>query len=432
MSWIDDPAFAADRPFGPQTLPYGVFSAGSGESGGFRSIGVRVGDHVLDISALAAAGSLPHAELLSGGSLDALLAAGRPQWTALRDALTELVLASRRPFDVTLHPVSEVRMHLPFRVADYVDFYSSRHHAENVGRIFRPDGEPLLPNWTHLPVGYHGRAGTVVVSGTSVMRPCGQSMPRGASEPAFGPSRRLDIEAEVGFVCGGPVRSCVPADEVAEHVFGVALVNDWSARDLQAWEYQPLGPFLGKSFATSIAAWITPLAALSAARVPAVLPDDSLLPYLRTEQPWGLDISLEVSWNGTVVSRPPFATMAYSCAQQLAHLTVNGATVRPGDLFASGTVSGPSRDQRGSLLELCWGGREPITLDDGSVRTFLEDRDTVVITAVAPGPNGSVVGFGEVAGRILPARLPAPPGSSGESAGSAGSGGSAGAGGGTG
>ena len=412
MSWIDDAtgddAFAADRPFGPQTLPYGVFSAGAGEPGGFRAIGVRVGDHVLDVSALAAAGSLPYPELLSGGSLDALLAAGRPQWTSLRDALTDLVLAFRRPPEAALYPVTDVRMHLPFAVGDYVDFYSSRNHAENVGRIFRPDGEALLPNWTHLPVGYHGRAGTVMVSGTSVMRPCGQMRPAGADAPVFGPSRRLDVEAEVGFVCGGPVRSCVPADEVEEHVFGVALLNDWSARDIQAWEYQPLGPFLGKSFATSIAAWITPLAALGSARVPPPAPSSNgqLLPYLRTAQPWGLDLSLTISWNGTVVSRPPFATMAYSCAQQLAHMTVNGATVRPGDLFASGTVSGPERDQRGCFLELSWGGREPLTLDDGSTRTFLEDRDTVVITAVAPGPDGSVVGFGEVAGRVLPARLP--------------------------
>jgi len=363
---------------------------------------------VLDLSALAATGALPHPELLSGASLDARLAAGRPQWTVLRDALTELVTSSRPPPEAWLYPVSGVRTYLPFTVGDYVDFYSSRHHAENVGRIFRPDAEPLLPNWTHLPVGYHGRAGTVMVSGTSVMRPCGQSRPPGAQEPVFGPSQRLDVEAEVGFVCGGPVRSCVPADEVAEHVFGLALVNDWSARDIQAWEYQPLGPFLGKSFATSISAWVTPLAALEAARVPVPVPvpPNGLLPYLRTAQPWGLDLRLSISWNGTVVSRPPFATMAYSCAQQLAHLTVNGATVRPGDLFASGTVSGPQREQRGSFLELSWGGREPITLDDGSTRTFVQDRDTVVIEAVAPGRDGSVVGFGEVAGRVLPARLP--------------------------
>ena len=395
MTWIDDPAFGAAHPFGPQTLPYGVFSlAGSG----FRSVGVRVGDHVLDLSALP---SLPGHGLLVGGNLDALLAAGRPAWASLRDALTEVVLADAAPAGVRLHPVSAVRLHLPFTVADYVDFYSSRHHAENAGRIFRPDTEPLPPNWTHLPIGYHGRAGTVVVSGTPVVRPCGQSRPRDAESPVYGPSRRLDIEAEVGFVCGGPVRSRVPVDEVAEHVFGVALVNDWSARDIQAWEYQPLGPFLGKSFATSVSAWVTPLAALESARVPLAPPPHPLVSYLDSDQAWGLDLSLQVRWNGTVVSRPPFATMSWSCAQQLAHLTVNGATVRPGDLFASGTVSGPSRDQVGSFLELSWGGREPITLDSGDSRTFLADGDTVVITATAPGPDGAVVGFGEVAGQVV-------------------------------
>ncbi|HET8641532.1 MAG TPA: fumarylacetoacetase [Pseudonocardiaceae bacterium] len=394
MTWIGDPAFGPEHPFGPQTLPYGVFSV---DSAGFRSVGVRVGDHVLDISALP---SLPAHDLLVAGSLDPLLAAGRQSWDPLRAALADLVLADTAPPGAVLHPVSSVRMHLPFTVADYVDFYSSRHHAENAGRIFRPDSEPLLPNWTHLPVGYHGRAGTVVVSGTEIVRPCGQSRPRGAEGPVFGPSRRLDIEAEVGFVCGGPVSSRVPVDEVEEHVFGVALVNDWSARDVQAWEYQPLGPFLGKSFATSIAAWITPLAALRSARVELAQPPHPLVPYLRGTQPWGLDLTLQVRWNGTVVTRPPFATMSWSCAQQLAHLTVNGATVRPGDLFASGTVSGPSRDQVGSFLELSWGGREPITLDSGDSRTFLEDGDEVVITATAPGPSGSVVGFGEVAGRV--------------------------------
>ena len=397
MSWIPDPAFGPEHPFGPQTLPYGVFSTGPD---GFRSVGVRVGDHVLDLSALP---GLPGQELLVGGGLDALLAAGRDTWARLRDALTDLVNADDEPQGAQLHPLASVRMHLPFTVGDYVDFYSSRNHAENVGRIFRPDAEPLLPNWTHLPVGYHGRAGTIVVSGTEIVRPAGQSKPRDADEPVYGPSRRLDVEAEVGFVCGGPVRSRVPVDEVESHVFGVALVNDWSARDIQAWEYQPLGPFLGKSFATSLAAWITPLAALADARVELAKPPHPLASYLDGGQPWGLDLSLQVSWNGTVVTRPPFATMSWSCAQQLAHLTVNGATVRPGDLFASGTVSGPSRDQVGCFLELTWGGREPVTLDGGVSRTFLEDGDEVVITATAPGPSGSVVGFGEVAGRVVPA-----------------------------
>lgn len=409
MTWIDDPAFRADAPFGPQTLPYGVFSTGDGAGSWFRAVGVRVGDHVLDLSTFAAAGALPASELLSAGSLDPLLAAGRPTWVELRDAVATMVDADRAPAGAVLHPIADVRLHLPFTVADYVDFYSSRHHAEHLGRMFRPDSDPLLPNWTHLPVGYHGRAGTVVLSGTPVVRPCGQLKAPADAAPRFGPSRRLDIEAEVGFVCGGPVRSRVPVDEVDQHVFGVALVNDWSARDIQAWEYQPLGPFLGKSFATSIAAWITPLDAFGAARVPLPEPAQPLLPYLAGGQDWGLDLRIEVRLNGTVVSRPPFAQMAWSCAQQLAHLTVNGATVRPGDLFASGTVSGPERTQCGSLIELSWGGQQPVALDGGATRTFLDDGDTVVITATAPGPDGSVVGLAEVAGQVSAAE-PSPAG----------------------
>ena len=400
MSWIDD-GFAPDHPFGPQTLPYGVIDVGDGPH-----VAVRVGDHALPLRPLAELLGPRLADLVTGPSLDPLLATSRATWTELRDRLTELVLRSTRPRGAETIPLSRLTTRLPFTVADYVDFYSSRHHAENAGRIFRPDAPPLRPNWTHLPVGYHGRAGTVVVSGTDVERPNGQRAGDQPDTVVFGPTRRLDVEAEVGFVCGGPVASRVPTSAVAEHVFGLALVNDWSARDIQGWESNPLGPFLGKSFATSIGAWITPLAAFAAARVPVPDPPHPLQRYLVEDEPWGLDIDIEITWNGTVVSRPPFATMNWSCAQQLAHLTVNGATVRPGDLFASGTVSGPQPGQRGSLLELTWGGAEPLTLDDGAKRTFLEDGDTVVITATAPGPDGSRVGLAEVAGVVLPADTP--------------------------
>ncbi|WP_018683482.1 fumarylacetoacetase [Actinokineospora enzanensis] len=396
MSWIDDPAFAADRPFGPQTLPYGVVETADGPS-----VAVRVGDHALPLRPIADEFTGELADLVSAESLDALLAAGRPAWSALRARLRELVTATAAPDGAVLLPLADAQVRLPFTVGDYVDFYSSRHHAENVGRIFRPDGEPLLPNWTHLPVGYHGRAGTVVVSGTDIPRPHGQR--KGDAGPVFGPSVRLDIEAEVGFVCGGPPARRVSTSAAAEHIFGVALVNDWSARDIQAWEYVPLGPHLGKSFATSIGAWITPLEAFAAARVPVVEPDHPRLDYLVEDAHWGLDIRLEVVWNGTMVSRPDFTQMSFSCAQQLAHMTVNGATVRPGDLFASGTVSGPDKRQRGSFLELSWSGKEPLTLDDGTERTFLEDGDTVVITATAPGPDGTVVGLSEVVGTIVAA-----------------------------
>ncbi|HVK22580.1 MAG TPA: fumarylacetoacetase [Actinokineospora sp.] len=393
-SWIDDPAFAADHPFGPQTLPYGVLDG--------HGVAVRVGDHALPLRPIAGSfGDL--ADLVAADSLNPLLAAGRPAWSSLRARLTELVTATAAPDGAVLLPLAEVRNVLPFTVGDYVDFYSSRDHAENVGKIFRPDGDALFPNWTHLPIGYHGRAGTVVVSGTDVVRPHGQRKGPNDPAPVFGPSVRLDIEAEIGFVCGGPVAGQVSVSSAPDHIFGVTMVNDWSARDIQAWEYVPLGPFLGKSFATSIGAWITPLEAFAAARVDVPTPDHARLDYLVEDQPWGLDLRLEVDWNGTVVSRPPFARMFYSCAQQLAHMTVNGATVRPGDLFASGTVSGPEKDQRGSFLELSWGGKEPITLEDGTERTFLEDGDTVSITATAPGPDGSVVGLSAVVGTIVKA-----------------------------
>ncbi|GAB1511878.1 fumarylacetoacetase [Actinophytocola sp. KF-1] len=394
-TWVRDPAFARDQPFGPQTLPYGVVDAGDGPQ-----VAVRLGDHALPLRSVAHdLGDL--ADLVAGPSLDPLLAATRAEWSALRARLVTLVTQTSAPRGVTLVPLADVRMALPFTVGDYVDFYSSRYHAENVGRIMRPDSEPLLPNWTHLPVGYHGRSGTVVVSGTDVERPHGQR--RGSSGPHFGPSGRLDIEAEVGFVCGGPVARRVPTSAVAEHIFGVVMVNDWSARDIQGWEYQPLGPFLGKSFATSISAWVTPLDALAVARVPVPDFDHPRLPYLVEDTPWGLDLRLKVEWNGTVVSRPRFSDMSWSCAQQLAHMTVNGATVRPGDLFASGTVSGPEKNQRGCFLELSWGGQEKITLADGDTRTFLEDGDEVVISATAPGEDGSTVGIAPVTGKVVPA-----------------------------
>ncbi len=399
MTWIEDDRFAPDCPFGPQTLPYGVIDTGDGPR-----VAVRVGDHALPLRSVADLFGARLAALAGASSLDPLLATGRATWTELRERLAELLARPSRPRGAELVPLDRLAARLPFTVGDYVDFYSSRNHAENAGRIFRPDGEPLPPNWNHLPIGYHGRAGTVLVSGTDVPRPHGQHW--GEDGLTFGACAKLDIEAEVGFVCGGPVASRVPTSAVAEHVFGVVLVNDWSARDIQAWESLPLGPFLGKSFATSVSAWITPLAAFAAAHVPLPEPAQPLQPYLLADDPWGLDIDLVIRCNDTVVSRPPFATMNWSCAQQLAHMTVNGATVRPGDLFASGTVSGPEWGQRGSFLELSWNGAKSLTLADGSERTYLKDGDTVVIEGSAPGPGGSRVGIAEVAGRVLPADAP--------------------------
>jgi fumarylacetoacetase len=299
------------------------------------------------------------------------------------------------------------RMLLPFRVADYVDFYASEQHASNLGRILRPGQEPLLPNWKHLPTGYHGRAGTVVVSGTEIVRPCGQRKPAGAEAPDYGPSERLDFEAEVGFVVGTPseLGEPVPVARFREHVFGVCLVNDWSARDIQAWEYVPLGPFLGKSFATSISPWIVMLDALEAARTLPPPRTQRLLPYLDdAAEPFALALELEVRLGPHLIARPPFAGMYWTAPQMLAHMTANGASLRAGDLFASGTVSGSEKRERGSLIELSWGGTEPVLLPDGSSRTFLRDGDELTITASAPGLHGERIGFGEVRGRVAPAR----------------------------
>ncbi|MET0999400.1 MAG: fumarylacetoacetase [Marmoricola sp.] len=375
----------SDDGFGLDHLPYGVFSV----AGGLPRVGVRLEDSVIDVHALTGREELGHA------SLNAFMASGPTAWQEVREELVAGVA------DAESVALSDVTMHLPFEVADYVDFYCSLQHATNVGRIFRPDGEALLPNWRHLPVGYHGRAGTVVVSGTDVRRPSGQRKPPDAPAPVHGPTRRLDIEAELGFVVGVGTQMGEPVPTAAfdQHVFGVTPLNDWSARDIQAWEYVPLGPFLGKSFATSISAWVTPLAALEAARVHLPDQDPPPLDYLQVDQPAGYDIDFEVELNGEVVSRPPYASMYWSPAQMLAHMTVNGASLRTGDLFASGTISGEERDQRGSFLELSWGGQEPF----GDGQTFLEDGDVVTLRASAPGILGGRITLGEVTGTVLPA-----------------------------
>jgi fumarylacetoacetase len=399
-TWVDG---AAGSGYDVTHLPYGVFSRDDEDP----RVGVRVGDFVLDLAPLAASEMLEGAHVFESGTLNAFMALGRPAWDSVRGWLVEMLTDEnqRALAERFLVPLADVGLHLPFEVADYVDFYCSLHHATNVGRIFRPDAEALLPNWRHLPVGYHGRAGTVVASGTPVVRPCGQRKPKDAASPTYGPSTRLDIEAEVGFVVGrpSPLGARVGTQMFAEHVFGVVLVNDWSARDIQAWEYVPLGPFLGKSFATSVSAWVTPLTALEHARVDLPGQDPEPLPYLRTGERPGYDIALEVDLNGHVVSRPPYSSMYWAPAQMLAHLTVNGASLRTGDLFASGTVSGAETQTRGSFLELSWGGREPFKAG-AEERCFLEDGDEVVLRATAPGGDGSRIALGEVRGRIEPAR----------------------------
>jgi fumarylacetoacetase len=384
----------AGSEFGTASLPYGVFSDGAAPR-----VGVRIGDSVLDLARALAD------DVFAEPSLNAFMAQGRARWSEVRARITELLTGERHRASVeaALLPLPAVRLHLPFAPGDYVDFFGNEYHAANAGRIFRPDGEALTPNWKHMPIGYHGRSGTIVPSGTPVTRPCGQR--RGKDGPAFGPSRRLDFEAEVGFVVGAGSSGPIPVSDFASHVFGVFLLNDWSSRDLQAWESQPLGPFLAKSFATSVSPWVVPLEALEHARVSPPPRDPEPLPYLADAAPWGLDLTLEVRLNGQLVARPPYAGTYWTAAQMLAHMTVNGAPARTGDLFASGTVSGPERNQRGCLLELSWGGAEPLTLPDGSVRTFLEDGDEVAISATAPAADGTRIGFGEVTGQIRPAQI---------------------------
>jgi fumarylacetoacetase len=399
---------APGHPFGLQTLPYGSFT--TEDRPARPRVGVAIGDQVLDLTTATDRLFTARADLFMGGRLDLFLEAGDSAWTQVRSAVTAWLSRDeyRDAIADLLVPAADVTLHLPFTVRDYVDFYASEHHASNVGRILRPTGLPLAANWRHLPVGYHGRSGTVVVSGTPVRRPYGQFRPPGAETPVFGPSARLDFEAELGFVVGVQSVLCEPVqvDRFTEHVFGVCLVNDWSARDIQAWESAPLGPFLGKSFATTVSPWVVPLAALHEARLRPPSRDAPLLPYLAESADWGLDIDFQVRLNGHVISRPKYATMYWSPAQMLAHMTVNGASLRTGNLYASGTVSGPEPGQRGCMLELTWGGTEPLALPDGTTRAWLADSDELVVSATAAGPDGSRVGLGEARGQIIPAQDP--------------------------
>ena len=398
-SWVEG---SAGSGFDVDHLPYAVFQRAGEEP----RVGVRIGDLVVDLAPVAAADMMEVGHLFEARSLNPLMAAGRPVGESVRRWLTGLLTdeAERDVVEPNLVPVEDITLRMPFEVGDYVDFYASLEHASNVGRIFRPDQEPLLPNWRHLPVGYHGRGGTVVPSGTEVVRPHGQRKAPAETAPSFGPSARLDVEAELGFVVGtgSALGSRITTGAFADHCFGVVGLNDWSARDIQAWEYVPLGPFLGKSFATSISAWVTPLAALDAAWVDLPGQDPEPLPYLAEGSPRGLDIEVEVELNGEVVSRPPYSSMYWAPAQMLAHLTANGASTRTGDLWGSGTISGTAPHQRGSFLELSWGGQEPFTAG-GRERAFLEDGDTVVLRYSAPGSGGGRLTLGEVAGTVTPA-----------------------------
>lgn len=412
-----------DPPFSLHTLPYGMFRPAPGEA---ARVGVAVGERVLDLAALEAAGvfdgpALRGRAVFARPALNAFMALGRAAWDEARATIQRLLPDPREespsfsprvePF---LWPLSSVEMLLPATIGDYTDFYSSREHATNVGAMFRGADQALMPNWLHLPVAYHGRAGTIVTGDPGIVRPRGQFLPSGASAPAFGPTAELDFELEVGFFVGPGNRQGEPIaiERAADHIFGLVLVNDWSARDIQRWEYRPLGPFLGKNFATSISPWVVPLAALEPFRHPGPTQDPPPLPYLRHAEEWAYDIQLEATLQSAAMTaaglspvtltRTNFRYLYWSMAQQLAHHTVNGCALRPGDLLASGTISGPTPDSCGSLLELAWGGARPITLPSGETRRFLEDGDRLVISGRAD--NGNVrINFGEVAGTILPA-----------------------------
>lgn len=398
----------ATEGFGAANLPYASVT-----HNGRTFLATRLGDRVIDLGALADRVGGLDAEVAAAAStpnLDALLAGGPSVWRPLRTWLTATVTAADSADAVAdaSVPVDEVGYAMPFTPADYVDYYASENHATNIGKMFRPDEAALKPNWKHLPVGYHGRSGTLVISGTDIVRPKGLR-PTADGIPDFGPSTRLDIEAEMGFVCSGaPTGTEVSVAEAPEYIFGAFLFNDWSARDIQNFEYVPLGPNLGKSFASSVGTWVVPLEALDAARVETPQREFPVASYLEDGPsaggPWGLDIHLEVDLNGETVSRPEYRYMYWTAPQMLAHMTVNGGSLRPGDMFGSGTISGPEKNTRGSFIELSWGGKEPLVLADGTEMVFLQDGQNVTMRATAPGANGETVSFGECSGTILPAR----------------------------
>ncbi len=412
-SWID---VDADSDFPIQNIPFGICSS----DGKPPRPCTRIGDKVICLQTLAAADLLNDLgigrEAFSSAVLNPLMAHGKESMRRLRLRLMELFRAGNSflqertaTVEQAVMPISEVTLHLPVSIGDYTDFYSSREHATNVGTMFRGPENALMPNWLHLPVGYHGRASSIVVSGTAIQRPMGQMRPDPEKPPVFGPSKQLDIELETAFITfdGKPLGQRIGADEAEDYIFGMVLFNDWSARDIQSWEYVPLGPFLGKNFGSSMSPWIIALDALEPFRTAGPAQQPEPLPYLRTTGERSFDIRLEAGLMPknaaeTVICTTNFKYLYWSMAQQLAHHTVNGCNVRAGDVMASGTISGPQKDSFGSLLELTWRGRNPIKLANGEERKFLEDGDTVVIRGHARR-NGLRVGFGEVRGEILPA-----------------------------
>ena len=413
-SWVES-ANDRDSDFPIQNLPYGVFSE---RGSGARRPGVAIGDRILDLAAVEAAGLLPTPRpVFDGASLNAFMALGPEIWSATRRAISDLLSASGAArlekiarCESALVRRSDARMHLPIDIGGFTDFYASREHATNVGIMFRGRENALMPNWLHMPIGYNGRAGSVVVSGAAVRRPLGQTRPPGTQAPRFGPCRRLDIELEMGVVVGTSSDRGAPVSisEADSMIFGYVLLNDWSARDIQVWEYQPLGPFQAKAFATTISPWVVTQQALEPFRVHGPVQDPEPLPYLRQTGAFNFDVHLSASLRPegadapTTFCRTNFRHMYWSSAQQIVHHAIGGCGMHTGDLLGSGTISGSARDSVGSLLERTWNGAEPLALAGGGRRTFVEDGDTLTLSGWSEG-EGFRVGFGEAAGTILPA-----------------------------
>ncbi|MBW6418887.1 fumarylacetoacetase [Celeribacter sp. PS-C1] len=406
-SWVAS-ANSATTDFPLNNLPYGVFSINASAP----RCGVAIGDMILDAAACEAAGliTLEGGPLLQSGVWNPVMEAGASVWTALRARLTELLVdgaSEQSAVEPHLVPMKDATLHLPFAVTEYTDFYAAKNHAFNVGSMFRDPENALPPNWLSIPIGYNGRASSVVVSGTPVTRPWGQLKAPDAALPRFAPSERFDLELEFGAIVGQPSKGMVSVAEADDMIFGYVLLNDWSARDIQAWEYQPLGPFQSKATATTISPWIVTKAALEPFRTSTPERERPLLPYLKEPGPMLYDIDFEVSIAPegkaeTVLSRTNYDQMYYSAAQQLCHHTSSGCVMRVGDLLGSGTISGTAKDSRGSLLEMSWGGKEPITLDTGEQRSFLADGDTLTLRGAAQG-EGYRIGFGDCTGQIQPA-----------------------------
>lgn len=406
-SWVAS-ANAPGHPFPLNNLPYGVFSTGEDDP----RCGVAIGDMILDCRAAEDEGllDLDDAAVFDVPFWNEVMELGPEAWAALRARLIQLLAEGspdRAAVKPLLVPMAEAEMYLPFLVAEYTDFYAGKHHATNIGTMFRGAENALPPNWLHIPIGYNGRASSVVVSGTPVRRPWGQLKGPDDSAPRFAPSTRFDLELEMGAVVGTPSEGPVTVDEADAMIFGYVLLNDWSARDIQAWEYQPLGPFQAKATATTISPWIVTRAALEPFRVSTPAREVPLLDHLKDTGPMLYDIDLTVTLApegkpATKIAQTNYSEMYYSAAQQLAHHSTSGCPMTPGDLLGSGTISGAEKHQRGSLLELSWGGKEPLTLDTGETRSFLEDGDTLTLEGAATG-DGYTIGFGPCTGTLLPA-----------------------------